>query len=59
MTGYAALTFRAWTQESLAVKIQKALEAYGREEIVSVNIGADWWLFNRHRAVVVVSRLPE
>ena len=44
---YRVILLRAWSRESLATKMQRALEAYDQREIISVQTGSDFvlWFF--------------
>lgn len=58
---YAAYVVRAYTKETLAVRIAERIEAYPQEAIVKIQAGIDFhyfWPFRRNWAVIVVKR-PE
>jgi hypothetical protein len=44
---YRVILLRAWSRESLAAKMQRALEGYDQREIISVQTGSDFvlWFF--------------
>jgi hypothetical protein len=55
------MVFRAWTKESLGEKLGKQLNAYTREEIISVRVGVDFqyfWPARRNWAMVIVKGTP-
>jgi hypothetical protein len=55
-TEYHVIVVRGIGKESLATKLRVALEPDDPDEIVSINVGVDWWVFpfRRNWAVVVV-----
>jgi hypothetical protein len=42
---YRAVVLKAWTKDTLAVKIERTLEPYGQNEIVSVETAVDFQFF--------------
>jgi hypothetical protein len=42
---YRAVLLKAWTKDTLAVKIERALEPYAQHEIVSIESAVDFWFF--------------
>jgi hypothetical protein len=54
---YRAVVLKAWTKDTLAVKIERALEPYKQHEIVSIESAVDFQFFvpwRRNWAMVVL-----
>ncbi len=58
---YAAFVVRAYTKETLALRIMQRIDPYPQEAIVSIQAGVDFafgWPFRRNWAIITVKR-PE
>lgn len=57
-SGYTVMVVRAWTKETLAVRIAQRLEAFPAEDIVSISYFADniITLFWRRNSALIVLR---
>ena len=57
---YRVVLLKAWTKDTLAVKIQQTLEPYTADEIVSVEARVDFqffWPWRRDWAMIVLKTL--
>jgi hypothetical protein len=58
---YSTFVVRAWTKEGLALAVNRKLDPYPADAIVTVQCGVDFqfpWPFRRNWALLVVNR-PE
>ena len=56
---YSAFVVRAWSKETLAVRMRQKLDPYSPEQIIIVTAGADFQLFwpaRRNLAIMIVKR---
>jgi len=56
---YAAFVLKAWTKETLAIRICTTLDPYPADAIISITSNVDFqfgWPFRRNWALIIVRR---
>ena len=57
---YRVVVLKAWTKDTLGLKIERELEPYAQDEIVSIEPAVDfqfWWPWRRNWALLVLKTL--
>jgi hypothetical protein len=54
-TSYKTILVNAWSRDKLGLEIEQALSPYRPEQIVAIEVEANFWHLGRYWAVIVVA----